>query len=237
MIDLYAIGSPNVLKVLLILEELELAYRLHRIDIFGADQFTPEFRALNPNSKVPVIVDPEGPDGQPITVTESGAILFYLAEKHGRFLPQDRRARTATLQWLMFQMGSIGPMFGQSNHFRLSAPPGHDYATSRYVTEVRRQYDVLEIRLGEAEWLGGADYSIADMAAWPWIAFYAEGNGVDLDMLPHVRRWVDAVAARPATARAQLDWPALQAFGLERRAQADPANVDQLFGRGRYARP
>ncbi|WP_394657701.1 glutathione S-transferase N-terminal domain-containing protein [uncultured Novosphingobium sp.] len=237
MIDLYAIGSPNVLKVLLLLEELELAYRLHRIDIFGADQFTPEFRALNPNCKVPVIVDPDGPGGRSITVTESGAILFYLAEKFGRFLEKEGPGRTATMQWLMFQMGSVGPMFGQSNHFRLSAPPGHDYAVSRYVTEVRRLYDVLEVRLSNAEWLGGESYSIADMATWPWAAFYADQNGVDLDTLPGVKRWVAAVDARPATARARLDWPALQAFGLERRVQADPDNVDKLFGRGRHARP
>jgi GST-like protein len=236
MIDLYAIGSPNVLKVLLLLEELELAYRLHRIDIFGAEQFTPEFRALNPNCKVPVIVDPDGPDGEPMTVFESGAILLYLAEKHGRFLPHDQRARCVTLQWLMLQMGSIGPMFGQSNHFRLSAPPGHDYAISRYVTEVRRLFDVLETRLNQAPFLGGDEYTIADMAAWPWVAFYAQQNGVDLADLPGVRRWVDAIAARPAAARAQLDWPTLQAFGLERRAQADPDKLDLLFGRGRHAR-
>jgi GST-like protein len=236
MIELYGISSPNVLKVILMLEELELAHVIHRIDIWAEDQFTPEFRALNPNCKVPVLIDPAGPGGAPITVFESGAILLYLAEKHGRFLPVDLRARTDAMQWLMLQMGSIGPMFGQSNHFRRSAPPGNEYGISRYVTEVKRLFDVLQVRLSQSEWLGGEEYGAADMAAWPWIALYAEPNGVDLAALPAVARWVDAVSARPATQRALRDWPELEAFALDRRATADPDKVDRLFGRGRYAR-
>lgn len=236
MIELYGISTPNVLKVLLMLEELGLPYRIHRIDIWAEDQFEPEFVALNPNSKVPVVVDPDGPDGKPIIVFESGAILLYFAEKHERFLPASPRERSAALQWLMLQMASIGPMFGQSNHFRRSAPPGNDYGVSRYVTEVKRLYDVLERRLGESTWLGGDDYTVADMAAWPWIALYAEQNGVDIETLPNVQRWIQAIAERPATQRAMRDWPELEAFALERRAIADPDKVDRLFGRGRYAR-
>lgn len=236
MIDLYGISSPNVLKVLIMLEEVGLNYGLHRIDIWAADQFTNEFKALNPNSKVPVIVDHDGVDGEPVTVFESGAILFYLAEKAGAFLPKEPRARYATMQWLMLQMGSIGPMFGQATHFRISAPAGQDYALSRYTTEVHRLFDVLEVRLSEARYLGGEEYTIADMAVWPWAAMYHEQNDVKLTELPGVKHWIDDIAARPALIRAHQDWPALMAYANERRASADPDKRDQLHGRGRYAR-
>lgn len=236
MIDLYGMASPNVLKVLLILEELELPYRMHRIDIWSGDQYTPEFKAMNPNSKVPVIVDPDGPEGQPVTVFESGAILLYFAEKHGRFLPTEPRARIATLQWLMLQMGSIGPMFGQANHFRLSAPAGNKYGLSRYMTEVKRLCDVLEVRLSESPYLGGGEYGVADMAAWPWIAYYTKANGVDIDSVPAVKRWADKIKERPATARARADWKEFQTYWMERRVAADEDQVDRLFGRGQYAR-
>lgn len=236
MIDLYAMPTPNVLKVLLQFEELGLEYRIHRINVYGEEQFTPAFKALNPNSKVPVIIDPDGPDGEPITIFESGAILIYFAEKSGRFMPNDPRQRIATLQWLMVQMGSIGPMFGQSNHFRRSAPPGNDYATRRYVTEVKRLYDVVEDRLGQSEFLGGPDYSIADMAAWPWVALYDQANGVDLASLPAVRRWVEAIRNRPATQRALEDWPEFEAYATNAKAAADPDKIDHLFGRGKFNR-
>lgn len=239
MIELYGISSPNVLKVMLMLEEVGQPYVLHRIDIWGQDQFTPEFRALNPNCKVPVIVDPDGPGGEPITVFESGAILTYLAERHGtpgQLLPLGLRERTTVMQWLMWQMGSVGPMFGQSNHFRLSATEKLDYAISRYVTEVKRLYDVLEVRLGESEWLGGADYSVADIATWPWAGFYVEANGVDMAALPAVSRWLEAVKARPATRRVMAEWKGLMAYGTDRRATAEDDGRDRLFGRGRYAR-
>ena len=236
MIDLYGISSPNVLKVIIMLEETGLAYDLHRIDIWAGDQFTDEFKALNPNSKVPVIVDHDGVGGQPVTLFESGAILFYLAEKAQEFLPTSPPDRYATMQWLMLQMGTIGPMFGQATHFRGSAPAGQDYSLSRYTTEVHRLYDVLEVRLSQATYLGGDDYTIADMAAWPWAAMYHEQNGVQLSKLPAVKRWIDHVAARPAVVRAHQDWPTLVAYALGRRASADPDKRDRLHGRGRYAR-
>jgi GST-like protein len=236
MIELYGISSPNVLKVLIMLEETGLDYDLHRIDIWAAEQFADEFKALNPNSKVPVIIDHDGVGGEPVTVFESGAILFYLAEKTRTFLPDAPRERYATIQWLMLQMGSIGPMFGQATHFRISAPAGQDYALSRYTTEVHRLFDVLEVRLSQARYLGGEEYTIADMAAWPWAAMYHEQNGVALSGLPAVQRWIDEVSSRPAVVRAHQDWPALMAYANERRAGADPDKRDRLHGRGRYAR-
>ena len=236
MIDLYGISSPNVLKVLIMLEETGLTYDLHRIDIWAAEQFTEEFKALNPNSKVPVIVDHDGPGGEPVTIFESGAILFYLAEKAQAFLPGDPKERYATMQWLMLQMATIGPMFGQATHFRLSAPAGQDYALSRYTTEVHRLFDVLEARLSQAGYLGGDDYTIADIAAWPWASMYYEQNGIQISKLPHVKRWIDAVAARPAVIRAHQDWPMLVSYANDRRAAADSDNRDRLHGRGRHAR-
>lgn len=236
MIELYGMSSPNVLKVMLMLEELELAYALHHVDIWAQEQFLPEFRAMNPNCKVPVLVDADGPGDEPITVFESGAILMYLAERHGRFLPAGLRARSEVTQWLMLQMASIGPMFGQANHFRRSAPPGNDYAISRYVTEVKRLYDVLDTRLSASEWLGGKDLSIADLATWPWARFYVKPNGIDLSRHPSVARWIEAVSVRPATQRAMTAWSGLMEHGTERRANAEPDAVDRLFGRGRHAR-
>lgn len=236
MIELFGMSSPNVLKVMLALEELELPYLVRRIDIWAQEQFTDEFRALNPNSKVPAIVDRSDPDADAVTVFESGAILMYLAERHDRLLPRGLRERTTVVQWLMLQMSSIGPMFGQSNHFRLSAPPGNDYAVARYITEVKRLYEVLETRLLRSDWLGGAEYSIADVATWPWAALYAKPNGVALDGLPGVMRWVEAIKARPATQRAMDTWKELMEHGTQRRASAEPENLDRLFGRGRFSR-
>jgi GSH-dependent disulfide-bond oxidoreductase len=227
MIDLYGISSPNVLKVLIMLEETGLAYDLHRIDIWAADQFTDEFKLLNPNSKVPVIVDRDGADGHQVTVFESGAILFYLAEKARAFLPDAPQDRYATMQWLMLQMSTIGPMFGQATHFRISAPAGQEYALSRYTTEVHRLFDVLEARLSQSRYLGGEDYTIADIATWPWAAMYHEQNSVDLSAVPAVSRWIETVGARPAVVRAHQDWPTLVAFATERRASADLDNRDR----------
>lgn len=236
MIELYGMASPNVLKVLLMLEELELPHVVRRVDIWCEEQFSDAFRALNPNSKVPVLVDPDGPGGEPITLIESNAILLYLAETRGRFLPVEPRARAEVQQWLMLQTASIGPMFGQSNHFRRAAPAGNEYSTARFVTEAKRLYDVVETRLAGNAWLGGADYSIADMAAWPWLSMFHEGNGADLAALPAVARWLDAVGARPATQRAMAFWPELEAHANERRAATNPEMMDRLFGRGKYVR-
>ncbi|HEX5611510.1 MAG TPA: glutathione S-transferase N-terminal domain-containing protein [Burkholderiales bacterium] len=199
MIDLYTWTTPNGRKVSVMLEECALAYRAHRIDIGKGDQFKDKFVAINPNSKIPAIVDDEGPDGKPLQLFESGAILIYLAEKCGRFLPANARARYETLQWLMFQMGGVGPMFGQTHHFLRTAREQVPYAIERYSRETRRLYGVLDRRLGEAPFLAG-EYSIADMATYPWVARH-EWHKVDLADFPQVKRWFDAIGARPAVAR------------------------------------
>jgi GSH-dependent disulfide-bond oxidoreductase len=199
MIDLYTWTTPNGRKVSIFLEEAGLPYRVHPIDISKGDQFKPEYVAINPNSKIPAIVDEEGPGGQALPVFESGAILLYLAEKTGRFLPGDARGRAVALEWLMFQMGGVGPMFGQAHHFRRFAPEQIPYAVERYTKETARLYGVLDRRLGEAEHLAG-EYGIADMATYPWVARH-EWQGVALDEFRNVKRWFDAISARPAVQR------------------------------------
>lgn len=200
MITLYTWGTPNGYKISIALEELGLAYEVRPVDITRGDQLTPEFLALNPNNKIPVIVDSDGPGGTPITLIESGAILIYLAEKTGRLLPADPRARIEALQWLMLQMGSVGPMLGQAHHFLRFAPSAVPYAIERYSKEAARIYGVLNTRLSGREWLAGDDYSIADIATWPWIARH-EWQGIELARFPEVKRWFDAIAARPAVQR------------------------------------
>jgi GST-like protein len=199
MIDLYTWTTPNGRKASIFLEEAGLPYRVHPVDISKGDQFKPDYVAINPNSKIPAIVDEEGPDGKPIAVFESGAILIYLADKTGRFLPTDARRRTLALEWLMLQMASVGPMFGQTHHFRRFAPEQIPYAIERYSKETARLYGVLDRRLGEAEYLAG-EYGIADMATYPWVARH-EWQGVTLDEFKNVRRWFDAISARPAVQR------------------------------------
>jgi GSH-dependent disulfide-bond oxidoreductase len=192
MIDFYTFTTPNGRKVSIMLEEVGLPYTSHVIDIRQGDQFTPEFVAINPNSKIPAIVDQDNG----LAVFESGAILVYLAEKSGKFLPTEPKARFQVLEWLMLQMGSIGPMFGQLNHFRTYAPEHIPYAINRYETETLRLYSVLDQQLADHEFVGG-DYSIADMAIYPWVAIY-EFQGLTLDQHPHLKRWVEAIAQRPA---------------------------------------
>jgi GST-like protein len=199
MIDFYTWTTPNGRKVSIMLEETGLPYRVHAIDISKGDQFKPEYIAINPNSKIPAIVDPDGPDGKPIAVFESGAILIWLAEKTGQFLGPDQRRRSEALQWLMFQMGGVGPIFGQAHHFRKFAPEPVPYAIERYTKEAQRLYGVLDRRLGEAAYLAG-DYSIADMATYPWVARH-EWQGVSLDEHGNVKRWFEAIGARPAVQR------------------------------------
>lgn len=199
MIDFYTWTTPNGRKVSIMLEETGLPYRVHAIDISKGDQFKPEFVAINPNSKIPAIVDPDGPDGKPINVFESGAILIWLAEKTGKFLSTDKRRRIETLQWLMFQMGGIGPMFGQAHHFRKFAPEPLPYAIERYTKEAKRLYGVLDRRLGEVEYLA-TEYSIADIATYPWVARH-EWQGVSLNEHPNVKRWFEAIGDRPAVQR------------------------------------
>ncbi|WP_374649772.1 glutathione S-transferase N-terminal domain-containing protein [Dongia sp.] len=200
MIDLYSWATPNGHKIHIMLEETGLPYRLHKVDIGKGEQFRAEYIAINPNSKIPAIVDSDGPGGQPLTLFESGAILIYLAEKTGRFLPADRRRRYDVLQWLMFQMASIGPMYGQAWHFRSVAPERIPYAVDRYTNEVTRLLRVMELRLEDSAYLGDRDYSIADIAAWPWVKG-SEKYGQNMADFPHVARWIATIAERPAVQR------------------------------------
>jgi len=199
MIDLYTWSTPNGRKVSIMLEECALAYRVYPINIGKGEQFAPEFLAINPNNRIPAIVDPGGPEGKPLKLFESGAILIYLGEKTGRFIPRDARTRFICLQWLMFQMGGVGPMFGQAHHFIRNTKEQVPYGIKRYTDETRRLYGVLETRLKEAAYLAD-EYSIADIATFPWVARY-EWHKVDLADFPAVKRWFDAIAARPAVAR------------------------------------
>ena len=199
MIDLYTWGTPNGRKVSIMLEECALPYRSHPIDIGKGQQHEPAFVAINPNSKIPAIVDTEGPGGEPFTLFESGAILLYLAKKIGSFLPLDERRQFETLQWLMFQMGGVGPMFGQAHHFLRAAPEPVPYAIERYVKESRRLYGVLDAHLKHHDYLAD-EYSVADIATYPWVARH-EWHKVDLADFPQVKRWFEAIKARPAVVR------------------------------------
>ncbi|MCZ6556632.1 MAG: glutathione S-transferase N-terminal domain-containing protein [SAR324 cluster bacterium] len=200
MIDLYSWHTSNGRKLYIMLEELELPYTHHVINIGKDDQFSPEFTAINPNSKIPAIIDQDGPGGEPYAVFESGAILIYLADKTGRFLPKEPRVYYDVMQWLMFQMGGIGPIFGQVHHFLRSAKEKVPYAIERYCKENRRLYGVLDKRLGEHQYLVD-QYSIADIATYPWVARF-EWQEVDLADFPNVKRWFDTISERPAVQKA-----------------------------------
>jgi GST-like protein len=195
-IELYTWSTPNGRKISIALEELGLAYSVHPINITKDEQFAPDFLKISPNNKIPAIVDPDGPDGKPIALFESGAILLYLSEKTGKFMPSNARARYDALQWLMWQMGGFGPMLGQAHHFRRFAKEQVPYAIERYTNETRRLYGVLDKHLKEVEYLAG-DYSVADMATFPWAARH-EWHGIALEDFASVKRWYDAIAARPA---------------------------------------
>ena len=200
MIEAGSWPTPNGHKVHIALEELGLPYKVIPVDIGAGDQFKPEFLAINPNHRIPAIVDPDGPGGKRITLFESGAILIYLAEKAGRLIPKDPHARYTCLQWLMFQMGGIGPMFGQYGHFANYAPEKIPYAIQRYQNEVIRLHRVLEKRLSAAEWLAGNEYSIADIITYPWLRNPHRRN-IDFNDFPSVKRWFEAIDARPAVQR------------------------------------
>jgi GSH-dependent disulfide-bond oxidoreductase len=202
MIDLYYWTTPNGHKITLFLEESGLEYKIIPVDISKGDQFKPEFLAISPNNRMPAIVDqaPEG-GGAPVSVFESGAILLYLAEKIGRFIPKDLRGRVEVLQWLFWQMGGLGPMAGQNHHFVQYAPERIPYAMERYVKETNRLYGVLNKRLADRAFVAGEDYSIADMACYPWIVPHKRQEQ-NLDDFPHLKRWFEAIRARPATIRA-----------------------------------
>jgi GST-like protein len=199
MIDLYYAPTPNTWKASIMLEECGLAYRTHRIDIMAGDQKKPEFLAINPNGRIPAIVDNDAPGG-PQRVFESGAILIYLAEKTGRFLAPSGPARWEALGWLMWQMGGLGPMAGQAHHFRRYAPPGNDYARDRFVAETARLYGVMDAHFAGQAYFAGDDYSIADIASWGWV-WYHRMHGQSFDDFPNVARWFFQVAERPAVQR------------------------------------
>ena len=199
MIELHTWTTPNGRKVSVMLEECGLPYTAHKVNIGQNEQFKPEFLAISPNNRIPAIVDPEGPDGKPIHLFESGAILVYLAGKTGKFLPTSTKGKYEALQWLMWQMGGVGPMFGQAHHFLRAAPEQVPYGIKRYTDEARRLYGVLDRRLAEAAYLAG-EYSIADIATYPWIARH-EWHKVDLAEFPNVKRWYDTIGRRPAVAR------------------------------------
>ena len=233
-IDLYSWAAPNGHKVHIMLEETGLPYDVHPVNIQAGEQFDPEFLAISPNNKIPTIVDPEGPGGEPVDLFETGAILVYLGEKSGRFYPADPRARAETLCWLMFQMGSVGPMFGQNHHFRRYAPHLADdltYPRERYAKETARLYGVMDRRLGDCEWLAGEDYAIADMATFAWVQLH-ERHETDLNDFPKVKRWADAMAARPGVRRGCA---VLENHMAQVNADLDPkVALENFFGATQY---
>jgi GST-like protein len=201
MIDLYFWSTPNGYKISILLEELCLPYNVIPVHIGKGDQFKAEFLKISPNNKIPAIVDSDGPDGKPMALFESGAIMMYLAEKSGwAFLPQDMRQRYEVVQWLMFQMGGVGPLLGQAHHFRKYAPETLQYAIDRYTNEARRLYTVIDRRLGESEYLAGAEYSIADMATFPWLRAH-KWQGQNIADFSNLQRWYSTVRERPAVQR------------------------------------
>jgi len=229
MIDVYSWPTPNGHKVHILLEECGLPYKAIPVNIGSGEQFAPEFLAISPNNKIPAITDPDGPDGKPISLFESGAILLYLAGKTGRFLPEDVRGRYEVLQWLMFQMGGVGPMLGQNHHFRQYAPEKLPYAIERYTNEAKRLYGVIDRRLASSKWLGGAEYTIADIATWPWLRNW-KNQGIELADYPHLERWFHAIDGRPAVQRG------VQVLAGLRKPLTDDKTREVLFGKTQYER-
>jgi GST-like protein len=229
MIDVFSWATPNGHKVHIMLEECGLAYKAIPVNIGAGDQFKPEFLAISPNNKIPAIVDPDGPDGKPISLFESGAILLYLAGKTGRLLPRSDREKFEVLEWVMFQMGGVGPMLGQNHHFRLYAPEKLPYAIDRYTNEARRLYGVIDRRLGQSRWLGGKEYSIADIATFPWLRNW-KNQGIVLSDYPRLEAWFNEIAARPAVQRG------VQVLADLRRPITDDKAREVLFGKTQYER-
>ena len=229
MIDLYTWPTPNGHKLHIMLEEVGLAYNVIAIDINNGDQFDAGFLKISPNNKMPAMVDHEGPGGGDYALFESGAMLLYLAEKTGQLLPRETRERYDVIKWLMFQMGHIGPMLGQAHHFRQYAPEQIAYAVERYTSEASRLYNVLDTRLAETEYLAGA-YSVADIAVFPWIRPYTR-QGQDLDDFPNVKRWFEAIDARPAVQRGLL-----VLADKRRKGPIDERAREMLFGATQYQR-
>jgi GST-like protein len=229
MIEVYSWATPNGHKVHIMLEECGLPYRVHAIDIGAGDQFDPAFLAISPNNKIPAIVDPDGPEGQPISLFESGAILLYLAGKTGKFLPEGVSAKYEVLQWLMFQMGGVGPMLGQAHHFRIYAPERIPYAIDRYTNEARRLYGVMDKRLARSKYLGGPAYSIADIAVFPWLRSW-KNQGIDWNDYPNLKGWFDEIAGRPAVKRG------VEVLADRRKPLTDDKSRSVLFGDEQYKR-
>lgn len=229
MIDLYTWSTPNGHKLHIMLEETGLDYRVHPVNIAAGEQFQPQFLGISPNNKIPAMVDQDGPDGQPIALFESGAMLIYLAEKTGRFLPAEIRPRMVVLQWLMFQMAHIGPMLGQAHHFIKYARERVPYALERYKNEANRLYGVLDGRLNETAYLAGNDYTIADIAIFPWMRT-PEDQGVDIDDYPNIERWFKNINERPAVRRG------LNALRDQPVDPTDNKAWDILFGGEQYRR-
>jgi GST-like protein len=229
-IELHTWNTPNGRKISVALEEMGLPYKVIPINISNNEQFAPAFLAISPNNKIPAIVDTDGPDGKPISLFESGAILLYLAGKTGRFLPASVAERYEMLQWLMFQMGGVGPMLGQAHHFRVYAPEKIAYAVDRYTNETRRLYGVMDKRLAKSRYIGGKDYGIADMAIFPWLRSW-KNQGISWAEFPHLKGWFDEIAARPAVIRG-VD----VLTGQRRPLDDDPKAREMLFGQTQYAR-
>ena len=229
MIEVYSWATPNGHKVHIMLEECGLRYHAHAVDIGAGDQFKPEFLAISPNNKVPAIVDPDGPEGEPISLFESGAILVYLASKTGKFMPESTRGRYDVLQWLMFQMGGVGPMLGQAHHFRLYAPEKIAYAIERYTNEARRLYGVMDRRIAKSRYIGGPEYSIADIAIFPWLRSW-KNQGIDWVEFPNLKGWFDEIAARPAVLRG------VEVLAAARKPLTDDKAREILFGAEQYRR-
>lgn len=227
MIEVYSWATPNGHKVHIMLEECGLAYKAIPINIGEGDQFSHDFLAISPNNKIPAIVDPDGPDGAPISLFESGAILLYLAGKTGRFLPEGVREKYEVLQWLMFQMGGVGPMLGQAHHFRIYAPEKIPYAVDRYTNEAHRLYGVMDRRLAKSRYLGGADYSIADIAVFPWLRSW-KNQGISWADFPHLKGWFDEIGARPAVQRG------VEVLSNLRKPLVDDKSRETLFGATQY---
>jgi GSH-dependent disulfide-bond oxidoreductase len=229
MIDVFSWPTPNGHKVHIMLEECGLPYRALPINIGAGDQFKPDFLKISPNNKIPAITDPQGPDGKPISLFESGAILVYLAAKTGKFMPQSDSAKYEVLEWLMFQMGSVGPMLGQAHHFRMYAPEKIPYAIDRYSNEAKRIYGVIDRRLAESAWLAGAQYTIADIATFPWLRSW-QNQGIVLSEYPHLEAWFNKIAERPAVQRG------VKVLADLRRPITGDKEREVLFGKTQYER-
>ena len=231
MIDVYSWPTPNGHKVHIMLEECGLRlgrdWRVHPVNIGQGDQFQPEFLQISPNNKIPALVDPVGPDGKPISLFESGAILLYLAAKVGRFLPQDVRQRYDVLQWLMFQMGGVGPMLGQAHHFRIYAPEKIPYAVDRYTNEAKRLYGVMDKQLSSHKFIAGNQYTVADIAIFPWLRSW-QNQGIDWADYPRLKDWFDRIAARPAVQRG------VAVLADARKPLNDDRAREALFGKDQY---